>query len=118
MLSREALVMIMTHSVTHDRELLRVILPKAPKYIGILGPKRRTERVLEELAREGISFTEDALSRLHGPAGLDLGAETPEEIAVSIIAEMQAVIGRREGGPLRERTLPIHEPVDSTLTAI
>ncbi len=118
LLPRESLVMIMTHSVSHDRELLKTLLPRAPRYVGILGPKRRTEQVLEELAGEGIQFHEEILSRLHGPAGLDIGAETPEEIAISIIAEMQAVLAQREGGALRERVAPIHEPVDSTLANV
>jgi len=111
----ESMIMIMTHNFTHDREVLRVLAPRALRYIGILGPKSRTTRLLDDLAEEGITFTDEALTRLHGPAGLDIGAETPEEIAVSIIGEMQAVLSQRHGGALRDRKAPIHDPVDQTI---
>ena len=114
----EAMVMVMTHHFTHDRALLRTLLPRSLRYFGILGPKSRTQRLLDELAEEGVTFTEENLGRLHGPAGLDVGAETPEEIAVSIIGEMQAVLAQRNGGALRDRTAPIHNPVDQTLTTL
>ncbi len=113
----ESMVMIMTHSFTCDRELLSVLLPRAPRYIGVLGPKSRTERLLGELTEEGVAFPEANLARLHGPAGLDIGAETPEEIAVSIIGEMQAVLALRDGGALRDRTAPIHDPTEQHLTS-
>ena len=112
----EAMVMIMTHSFTRDRTLLRTLLPRELRYIGILGPKSRTQRLLDELADDGVTFPAENLARLHGPAGLDIGAETPEEIAVSIIGEMQAVLSRRPGGALRDRNAPIHDPVDQNLT--
>ncbi len=112
----DSLVMIMTHSFTRDRELLRVLLPRAPRYVGLLGPKARTTRLLDELAEEGVVFPEENLARLHGPAGLDLGAETPEEIAVSIVGEMQAVLAGRGGGGLRDRTAPIHDPADQAFS--
>lgn len=111
----ETMVMIMTHSFARDRELLRFLLPLSLKYIGILGPRNRTDNLLGELAWEKMRFSETALARLHGPAGLDIGAETPEEIAVSILAEMQSVLAQRDGGPLRDRDGPIHDPVDQPL---
>lgn len=116
MLPPESLILIMTHNYTHDRALLRVLLPRESSYLGILGPKARTLGLLDDLASEGITFTEEALARLHGPAGLDVGSETPEEIAVSIVGEMQAVLAQREGGALRDRNGPIHEPTDQQAT--
>jgi xanthine/CO dehydrogenase XdhC/CoxF family maturation factor len=110
----ESMVMIMTHQFAHDRELLRTLVPGASRYIGILGPKSRTQRLLGELTDEGVTFSDEALARLHGPAGLDVGAETPEEIALSILGEMQAVLAQRHGGALRDRNAPIHDPVDQT----
>ncbi len=111
----ESMIMVMTHNFTHDKALLRVLLPRPLRYFGILGPKSRTARLLEELANEGDHFTDENLSRLHGPAGLDIGAETPEEIAVSILAEMQATLAQRHGGALRDRTAPIHDPTDQPI---
>ncbi len=114
-LTPESMVMIMTHHFNHDRDLLRFLLPRPPCYLGILGPKARTARLLEELAEEGLRFPDDTLAKIHGPAGLDLGAETPEEIAISIIGEMQSVLAQRGGGALRDRNAPIHDPVDQPI---
>jgi xanthine/CO dehydrogenase XdhC/CoxF family maturation factor len=111
----ETLVMIMTHSYSRDKELLKLLLARSPRYIGALGPKTRTQNLLDELARDGVRFTPDQLECLHGPAGLDIGAETPEEIAVSIIAEMQAALIKRPGGPLRNKAGGIHESVEPPL---
>jgi xanthine/CO dehydrogenase XdhC/CoxF family maturation factor len=114
----ETIAMIMTHSFARDKELLRFLLPRKCRYVGILGPRVRTQRLVDELAQEGTRFDEESLSRLHGPAGLDICAETPEEIAISIIAEMRAVIGHRDGGSLRQRVGGIHEPIDeATMSA-
>ncbi|MCE9611953.1 MAG: XdhC family protein [Chthoniobacter sp.] len=108
----DALVMIMTHNFTHDRALLGFLLGRPLRYLGVLGPKSRTQRLLDELADSGLVFSSEKLAHLHGPAGLDIGAETPEEIAVSIIGEMQAALAQRHGGALRDRTAPIHDPAD------
>lgn len=107
--SPESVVMLMTHNFAHDKVLLDAILPTGPRYVGVLGPRSRTKSLLDELDYEEWEMGEGWLDRIHGPAGLDIGAETPEEIAVSILAEMQAVLARRAGGYLRERALPIHD---------
>jgi xanthine/CO dehydrogenase XdhC/CoxF family maturation factor len=116
-LTPQSVAMILTHSFTRDKELLRALLPRRLRYVGILGPRVRTQRLLDELAMDGVTFPGDMLDRLHGPAGLDISAETPEEIALSIIAEIRAVLGRREGASLRLRTGAIHEPIDETVAA-
>jgi xanthine/CO dehydrogenase XdhC/CoxF family maturation factor len=77
--SPESVAMIMTHHFQRDKEFLRLCLPRCPRYTGVLGPRVRTQRIIDELSAEGVTFAEDQLSRLHGPAGLDLGAETPAE---------------------------------------
>ena len=102
----------MTHNYLHDRALLEQWLPSPALYLGVLGPKRRTERLLGEMP-PGL-VTDDALSRLHSPVGLDIGADTPELIALSIIAGIQAVAAGRPGGFLRDRTGPIYAPEVST----
>ncbi|MEP6477133.1 MAG: XdhC family protein, partial [Actinomycetota bacterium] len=78
-------------------------------YIGMLGPAARSERLVKELAEEGWAIDPQRRDRFHGPAGLDLGAEGPEEIAQSILAEIVAVRRGRHGGFLTERPGPIHD---------
>jgi xanthine/CO dehydrogenase XdhC/CoxF family maturation factor len=103
--------LIMTHHYLHDRSLLRFLLPSAAPFIGILGPRRRTEALLEDLEKEeGFSVSAEQRERLHGPAGLDIGAESPEQIALALVAEIQAVLAGRRGGWLCEREGPIHDP--------
>jgi xanthine/CO dehydrogenase XdhC/CoxF family maturation factor len=72
----------------------------------MLGPKTRSERILEELGAEGIKIEPQ---NIFAPTGLDLGASTPEEIALSIVAEIKAVFSSRNGSFLKERDLPINE---------
>jgi xanthine dehydrogenase accessory factor len=100
---------VMTHNFQRDKEYLRSLLGSPAAYIGMLGPAARTERLLMELRDEGVTITEDDRTRVHGPAGLDLGAEGPEEIAQSIVAEIVAVKRARGGGFLKERPGPIHD---------
>jgi xanthine/CO dehydrogenase XdhC/CoxF family maturation factor len=77
-------------------------------YIGILGPKKKLNRMLEELKNDGLSLDADKISTLFSPTGLDIGAETPEEIALSIIAEIQAVLKGKKGGMLKLKEEVIH----------
>ena len=109
------LTLLMSHNYSHDLEILRFLLASPAPYIGVMGPRRRTERMLSELAagEEPLHLEGPDLSRLHSPAGLDIGANTPTEIALSIIAEMRAVLSARHGGMLRERRGTIYStPVD------
>ena len=85
------------------------MLPSLISYIGVLGPKRRTEQLLQNLQTEGISHCKADLERLHAPIGLDIGADTPEAIAMAIVAEIQAVLAQRNGGFLKHRSMPIHQ---------
>jgi len=97
---------VMTHNFLHDVELLELLLPSPVRYVGILGPKRRREELLAHVSDAARAHAD----RLRGPIGLDLGAETPEEIALSIVAEVQAVLHGRDARALQERRAPIHEP--------
>ncbi|MGB5963231.1 MAG: XdhC/CoxI family protein [Coleofasciculaceae cyanobacterium] len=110
-LNSGTVAVVMTHNYLHDQEILRTLLPSTVSYIGILGPKSRTQQLLSELEEEGINPTYEQLQRLYGPVGLDIGADTPEEIALAIIAEIKAVLADRGAGFLRNRTQPIHQPV-------
>ena len=103
-------VVLMTHRFLHDKEFLRASLASCAAYIGILGPRRRTERLLSELADlPGAALGKRSLQRIHGPAGLDIGAEAPEQIALAIVAEIEAVAARRRGGVLKRRRGPLHD---------
>jgi xanthine dehydrogenase accessory factor len=102
-------VVVMTHNFLRDKEYLRSLLGSPAGYIGMLGPAARTERILMELADEGVEISAFDRGRIHGPAGLDLGSEGPEEIAQSILAEIVAVSRGRAGGFLKERPGPIHD---------
>lgn len=104
-----ALAVVMTHHYVHDVPLLRALLARPLAYLGLLGPKKRSEKITADLATEGLDLTAAMRAGLHAPVGLDLGAETPEEVALAIVAEMQAALTRRDARPLRERLRPIHE---------
>ena len=108
-------VVLMTHNYLHDRALLEQWLSSPVRYLGVLGPKRRTERLLADLP-PGL-VTDAALARLHSPVGLDIGADTPELIALAITAGIQAVAAGRPGGFLRDRVGPIYAPETPTLPA-
>lgn len=109
--SDSTVAVVMTHNYLHDLELLKLLLPSPACYLGILGPKSRTERLLAELRQTGTQPTLEQIHRFYAPIGLDIGADTPEEIALSIIAGIQAVITDRLGNQLRERKGSIHEQV-------
>jgi xanthine/CO dehydrogenase XdhC/CoxF family maturation factor len=77
--------------------------------VGVLGPRQRTENLLDELSKRGVRPSPAELRRLHGPVGIDIGSETPEEIALAALAEIRAVLSGRGGGFLRDRDAPLHE---------
>jgi len=108
LIKQPSAVVVMTHNYLDDREVLRALLPLPVPYIGILGPKRRTERLLQDLQADGVVDRTVDLEKLHAPIGLDIGADTPEAIAVAIVAEIQAVLAQRMGGFLKHRSMPIH----------
>jgi xanthine/CO dehydrogenase XdhC/CoxF family maturation factor len=99
----------MSHNFLRDKDYLRSFLGTPAPYIGILGPNLRFQRLLQELAREGFEPAADTLDAVHSPAGLDIGAEGPEEIAWAILAEVMATRSGRGGGFLKGRTAPIHD---------
>ncbi|TWV92002.1 XdhC family protein [Chitinophaga pinensis] len=99
---------LMTHNYNYDLALLELLLQKEVTYIGTLGPKTKLERMLDELAAKGITVSEEDRARIHGPVGLDIGAETAEEIALSVTAEIKSVLSERTGIPLRDKSGPIH----------
>ena len=105
--ARSACVLL-SHHWDRDREALRELLPSPVPYIGLLGHRRRGSNLLDALAEEGFIPEPDHLWKLFTPVGLDLGATDPEAIALSILAEIQAVMGGRGGGHLRLHQGPVH----------
>ena len=102
-------VVVMSHNFLRDKEYVRSLLGTSARFVQLLGPRVRTERVFAELRDEGLDLSEDVLARFRTPAGLDLGAEGPEEIATAICAEIVAVKRGRGAGFLKDRPGPIHE---------
>lgn len=108
-ITSRTLTLLMSHNYTNDLALLKFLLASPAQYIGVMGPRKRTERMLSEIAaNEGTSVEELDLQRLYSPVGLDIGANAPAEIALSIVAELRAVLDGRSGGMLRESRGSIH----------
>ena len=99
-------VVVLTHEERLDVPALTAALPADAFYVGAIGSRRTQEKRRERLLEAGLE--EDQIDRLAGPAGIDLGAHTPAETAVSILAEILAVRTGKDGGRLRDRTGPIH----------
>lgn len=107
-LHSQGFVVIMTHHYLHDIPWLRTLSATPRRYLGLLGPKSRAERILSDLEREGYALPNHAATVLHAPVGLDLGGDGAEAVALAIMAEMQAASSGRDGGALRLRQKPIH----------
>ncbi|WP_426293264.1 XdhC family protein [Dyadobacter endophyticus] len=106
-------VLLMTHNYNYDLALLKQLLNvDACQYVGALGPKKKLERMYAELESDGMVITDEQKAKVFGPVGLDIGAETSEEIALSVLAEIKAVLGKRAGFSLREKLEPIHNRSD------
>ncbi len=99
---------MMTHNYNYDLAMLKALLGTRTPYIGMLGPRKKLERMLDELRTGGMEVTDEMLEKVYGPAGLEIGAETPEEIAMSIISEIQGVLTGSSGGQLKSKTGVIH----------
>jgi xanthine/CO dehydrogenase XdhC/CoxF family maturation factor len=100
-------VVIMTHNFLHDVALVQAGFESRAQYIGLLGPKSRGEEILTQIG----DVTPEMRARLHSPIGLDLGGDSPEAIALSIVSEIQSVFHAASGAPLREKDGPIHDKV-------
>ncbi len=95
--------MLMNHNFLRDGDALASLLGTDVAYLGLLGPAERAAQLLKYAAEQGATASEADHSKIHGPAGLDIGADGPLEIAWSVMAEMLAVDKGRSGGPLRDR---------------
>lgn len=103
-LDAESFAVVMTHHFADDTDYLRALLQSPVRYLGVLGPRQRTERILGILRAEGP--VDDA--RIFGPVGLDIGTDGAEQVALAVVAEVLAVRSGRRPRSLRERGTPIH----------
>jgi len=99
---------LMTHNYKYDLSMLKLLLSTVVPYIGVLGPKKKLQKMLDELKAGGMVITDQMISKIYGPTGLEIGAETAAEIATSIIAEIQAVFNQKEGKMLKWKQDLIH----------
>jgi xanthine dehydrogenase accessory factor len=109
--------LVMNHHVERDQESLRFSLESDAAYVGVLGSRSRYEMLVAGLPQRGYVVDSSKLSRVRSPVGLSLGAETPQEIAVSILGEILALRRGFEGGFLSGSVSSIHRPEDSRLLA-
>ncbi|MGO8699522.1 MAG: XdhC family protein [Limisphaerales bacterium] len=109
-LNQDTAAVIMSHNYLTDCGFLKAVLPLNLRYVGLMGPRVRALKMLQELREAGLDISNVLLRRIHNPVGLDIGAENPEQIALAILAEIQAVIAGCPGSSLREKKGPIHAP--------
>jgi xanthine dehydrogenase accessory factor len=102
-------IILMTHNYNYDVAALQQLINTNCKYIGVLGPKKKLFKMMDELKEKGIVIKDDVTQNIYAPVGLDIGAETAEEIALSIIAEIKAAFAKRQATSLKERATEIHE---------
>lgn len=109
-LDAESFAVVMTHHFADDTDYLRALLRSPVKYLGLLGPRARTERILAILRDEGPIDE----SRIFGPVGLDIGTDGAEQVALAVVAELLTVRSGRRPRSLRERRSPIHADGSAT----
>ena len=107
-LDGECYAVVMNHNFADDQAYVRALLRTSVAYIGVLGPRQRTERILRNLAAEGPLDE----ARVYGPVGLDIGTDGAEQVALAVIAEILAARSGRRARSLRERRAAIHAPSD------
>lgn len=112
-IDKRTVFMLMTHNYNYDSALLADLLSLDIPYVGVLGPKKRLMRMLDEIS---VDLSENIPAQLHGPAGLDIGSENAEEIALAIVAEIQSVINNRDGLSLKRKVF-VHMRESDNITA-
>lgn len=109
-IDKRSCFVLMSHNYNYDLAVLKLLSDKKQlPYIGILGPKKKYQRMLDDLETGGFNPTSRLLEKIHAPVGLEIGAETPAEIGLSILAEIQSVLTGKTAMPLKEKDAPIHE---------
>lgn len=114
LLDERTAVVLMTHNFNYDMAILKQLLPLRLTYIGCLGPKKRLNRMLNDMREDGLEITAAQMENIYGPAGLAIGSENADEIALSILSEIQAVLKKSEAVSLRNKTF-IHDRADQII---
>jgi xanthine/CO dehydrogenase XdhC/CoxF family maturation factor len=112
----QTVFLLMSHNYNYDMGFLKHIVEQEFGYVGLLGPAQKRDRILSDLQDQGVLLNEEQLYKIHGPTGLDIGAENSTEIAVSIIAEIKAFLSGRSGSPLKQKKEAIHNRAISPAT--
>lgn len=110
-ISKQTIVVLMTHSYVKDLKYLIALKDIHLVYVGILGPANRKERLLDELTERFPLIDDSLFDRIYGPTGLDIGAETPEEISISICSEILAVVRNKDAKHLKDKSEKIHHNI-------
>ncbi|MDT0607566.1 XdhC family protein [Croceitalea rosinachiae] len=105
---KQTAVVLMTHSYVKDLQYLISLKNERPAYFGLLGPARRREKLFDDLIERFPNVSEEFIAQIHGPAGIAVGAETPQEIAVSVVAEILSVTNKVQPILLKEKSGRIH----------
>ncbi|MGZ8559496.1 MAG: XdhC family protein [Chitinophagaceae bacterium] len=114
----QTVFLLMTHNYNYDMAMLHPLVQKNVVFVGMLGPKKKLDRMLGELEEQGIHLTERQLSTIYSPVGLDIGAETSEEIALSILSQIKAVLSGKQGSSLHSHTGTIHSRSESVIEQV
>jgi xanthine/CO dehydrogenase XdhC/CoxF family maturation factor len=101
-------IILMAHDYKTDYANLQILIKSKAPYVASLGPRKRFDKMIGEFKSNGIEFSEEELKRIFAPCGLEIGANTPEEIAMSLFSEILSVFSGNTGGMLREKSGPIH----------
>lgn len=109
-ITKKTAIVLMTHDLKLDAQLTQEALQSPAWYVGLMGPKMRTAKVVGTWQRDGW-LPGDEITKLHTPVGLDLGGDSPDEVALSILAEIVAIKNQRTGGHLKDRKTGIHSPI-------
>lgn len=102
-------IILMAHDYKTDYTNMKQLIKSPAPYIASLGPRKRFDKMVAEFKANGFVFSEEELQRIYAPCGLEIGANTPEEIALSLFSEILSVFSGKTGGMLREKNGPIHE---------
>jgi xanthine dehydrogenase accessory factor len=108
-INEQSVFILMSHNYNYDLGMLGQLITQSCRYIGVLGPKKKLQKMLDELKEKGMEITDKDKDKIYGPVGLDIGAETAEEIALSIVSEIKAVLSNKNGITLRNKNGFIHD---------